>query len=89
MRHAEKSKSKSQYCSCWAISNSLLLICTGNLRVLLLICKKVDKHPGGGLIDAPLGIQLKTVLILSTYIHRAFLRHSDYLSQIFFPFFDV
>lgn len=41
-------------------------------------------------IHAPLGIQLKTVLMLSTYIQRAFstpFRLS--YSQIFFPFFDV
>ena len=41
-------------------------------------------------IHAPLGIQLKTVLMLSTYIQRTFstpFRLS--YSQIFFPFFDV
>ena len=39
-------------------------------------------------IHAPLGIQLKTVLMLSTYIQRAFsTRFRLFYSQIFFSFF--
>ena len=41
-------------------------------------------------IHAPLGIQLKTVLMLSTYIQRGFSTPFRlFYSQIFFPFFDV
>ena len=41
-------------------------------------------------IHAPLGIQLKTVLMLSRYIQRAFSTPFRlFYSQIFFPFFDV
>ena len=41
-------------------------------------------------IHAPLGIQLKTVLMLSTYIQRAFSTPFRlFYSQICFPFFDV
>ena len=41
-------------------------------------------------IHAPLGIQLKTVLMLSTYIQRVFSTPFRlFYCQIFFPFFDV